>query len=132
VKTVQHKKQTTKRQYKTVVSGKISVHIPDYARGLGTLNLYAIYPDYWGENIERQASFRDVTGKTVTYKPQHDWGNPPVLGYVRESSPYWARYAAYTMGLVPFNATFKPKAILVKRENKDKKKYGTNQGSGSN
>lgn len=121
-----HPKKQMKRQYKTIVSGKISVYIPDVAKGLGMLNLYAIYPDYWGENIDRQASFRDVTGKTVTYKPQHDWGNPPVLGYVRETSPYWARYAAYTAGLVPLNATFKPKAVVVKRDYKDKKKNGTN------
>lgn len=130
---MQHKKQVAKRQYKTVVSGKISVFIPDYARSLGILNLYAIYPDYWGENIERKASFRDESGKTITYNAHHDWGNPPLLGYVRESSPYWARYAAYTAGLVPANGTFKPKAILVKREYKDKKKYdNTKQSSGSN
>lgn len=130
---MQHKKQAPKRQYKTIVTGKIQVFIPEYAKGLGTLNLYAIYPDYWGENIKLERSFRDVSGKTVKYTYTADWGNPPVLGYVRESSPYWARYAAFTAGLVPLNATFKPKAILVRREHKDKKKHvGTNQGNNSN
>ena len=107
---MQHKKEAPKRTYKTVVSGNIRVFTPDYARDYGQLNLYAIYPDYWGENI----------GK---FKGQHNWGEPPVLGYVRETSAHLARYAAYTAGIVPLNGTFKPKPVLVRRENKDKKKY---------
>jgi hypothetical protein len=71
----------------------VIIHTPEYVRGMHGLNVYAIYPDFWKDK----------------------WGEPPCFGHVRESSPYWAKYAAYTCGLVPFNATFKPKAVLIRK-----------------
>jgi len=80
------------------------IFTPDYVKELRDLNVYAIYPDYWGQNIK--------------YKGVHKWGEAPCLGYVREQSPYWAQIAAYTAGLLPLNATFGPKAILIRTKYK--------------
>lgn len=82
----------------------VLIYTPEYVRHEKNLNLYAIYPDYWGQNL----------GK---YKGQHNWGEPPCLGYVRETSEYWAKYAALNAGIVKDNATFQPKAVLIKTKN---------------
>ena len=82
----------------------VLIYTPNYAKHERGLNVYAIYPDYWGQNI----------GK---FKGQHNWGEVPCLGYVRETSEYWAKYAAFTGGIIPANATFQPKAVLIKTKN---------------
>lgn len=76
------------------------IFTPEYVRGMPDLNVYAIYPDNWGQNIK--------------YKGVHNWGEPPVLGYVKEQSPYWAKIAAYVAGIVYPNATFEPKPVAIK------------------
>jgi hypothetical protein len=79
------------------------IHTPEYARDLPGLRVFAIYPDYWGQNVK--------------YKGIHNWGEGPCLGYVKEQDAFWAEKAAYTCGLVPtYNATFKPKAVLIKTQ----------------
>lgn len=76
------------------------IYTPEYVKDKNDLKLYAIYPDYWGENIK--------------YKGKHNWGQVPLLGLVREQGEYWAGYAAYTAGIVPVNATFGLRAVEVK------------------
>lgn len=97
------------------------IYTPEYARNLPGLNVYAIYPDNWGQNIK--------------HKGVHNWGEPPCLGYVKEQSPYWAGVAAKVAGLVYPNATFEPKAVLIKTKNIPhqhyKRKYGNGKGNPS-
>lgn len=82
----------------------ILIYTPPYVRDLPGLKVFAIYPDYWGENIK--------------YKGVHNWGEPPCLGYVREQDEHWAGVAALTAGIVPNNATFKPRAVLIRTKPK--------------
>lgn len=83
------------------------IFTPDYVKNYpqSMLNVYAIYPDYWGENIK--------------YKGKHIWGEIPCLGYVKETNEYWAGYAAITAGLLPANATFNPRAVQIKTKLSD-------------
>ena len=55
------------------------------------MKLFAVFPDYWPKA----------------------WGEPPLLGHVKETSEYWARYAAYDAGLLPYNYTFGPRVMQV-------------------
>lgn len=52
---------------------------------------YAIYPDFW----------------------KKEWGEKPILGYVKADSEYWAKYAAYDKKLLRLNFTFGPKPVRV-------------------
>lgn len=60
------------------------------------LNTYAVFPDYW----------------------KRSWGEPPLLGYVKETSEYWAKYQAYDRKLLPYNSTFGPKCVIVRETGK--------------
>ena len=60
----------------------------------GTQNTYLIYPSNWKDS----------------------WGEKPFLGLVKADSIYWAKYAAYDEGLVPFNSTFDPYPVLLTRD----------------
>lgn len=81
------------------------IYTPDHVKDVSGLNVYAIYPDYWGENVK--------------YKGKHNWGEVPCLGFVKETSEYWAQYAAFSAGLLPANATFNPRAVQVKTKLSD-------------
>jgi len=81
------------------------IYTPDHLKDVQNLNVYAIYPDYWGENIK--------------YKGKHNWGEVPCLGYVKEQSEYWAQYAAFSAGLLPSNFTFNPRAVQIKTKTSD-------------
>lgn len=90
------------------------IYTPDYAKDKPGLKIFAIYPDYWGENIKLESSFRSASGKTIKYKSKHNWGEVPCFGYVKEQDEYWATYAAYTADIVPSNATFGLRAVEIK------------------
>ncbi len=90
------------------------IYTPEYAKNLPGLKVYAIYPDYWGEGIREQRSFRDASGKTIKYNAKHNWREPVCLGYVKEQSEYWAEKAALIAGIVRPNMTFNPRAIQMK------------------
>lgn len=59
----------------------------------GKDNLWEVYPDVWKGN-----------------------GEAPLLGYVRADTEYWAQYAAYDAGLLPYNASFGPKVVLSRNK----------------
>lgn len=80
----------------TITTPEFKVFVPEYIKGQKGLKVFAIYPDYWNKN----------------------WGPAPLLGFVAETDSYWAKYAAYTGKLLPYNATFGPKPILLKKRNK--------------
>lgn len=53
-------------------------------------------------------------GKETLWEVYPDnWPNDkaPLLGYVRADSEYWAKYAAYDAGLLPYNASFGPSVV---------------------
>jgi hypothetical protein len=95
------------------------IYTPEYVKNLPNLNVYAIYPDYWGEGVKLSRTFVDSRGKSITYKTKHNWGEIPCLGYVKETSEFWAEKAAYTANLLPHNVTFGPRAILIKTKSTD-------------
>jgi hypothetical protein len=77
------------------------IFTPKYAENYSGLKVFAIYPDAWGEGIKK-------------FKGKHNWGQPPCLGYVKETDEYWASIAAFTAGLVHRNDTFSPRAVEIK------------------
>lgn len=95
------------------------IFTPEHVKNLPGLNVYAIYPDYWGESINLKLSYKDDSGRTISYKTKHNWGEIPCLGYVKEQSEYWAGYAAITAGILPANATFNARAVLIKTKASD-------------
>lgn len=47
------------------------------------------------------------------------WGPPPYFGRVWADNEYWASYEAYDRLKFPYNATFKPKPVKIKLEEKN-------------
>jgi len=52
---------------------------------------WAIYPDYWKQS----------------------WGNKPMLGIIYADDEFYAEREAYSKGLLPVNATFKPLPVKI-------------------
>lgn len=90
------------------------IFTPEHVKNDPDLKVYAIYPDYWGENINLKLSYKDQQNRTISYKTKHNWGEVPCLGYVKETNEYWAGLAAMSAGICPPNATFGPRAVQIK------------------
>lgn len=80
-------------------------------------------PETQNNNNGKKLQLQEFYGSNNLYEIRlsswrEGWGNPPVLGYVRADSEFYARYAAFDKGLVPTGSPADVMPMKVDRPSK--------------